>query len=178
MLVVLAILAIVLGALTQLFVSASTAQVDMTQRFEAQQNARLALDTLRREIHCANDVTLSNLGSSGFATAAVKLGTYCPTSAAGNEVTWCTRAGSVGYDLWRYVGSVIVVNCAAPPPGVTGSIKSSYLKTNEVFGPYSAPGSGNLGTLHVVLPVDLTPSDGSQAYKLEDDIVLRNSPRL
>ena len=49
----LAILVIVIGALTQLFVSASTAQVDMTRRFEAQQEMRLALDKLRREIHCA-----------------------------------------------------------------------------------------------------------------------------
>ena len=56
MLVVLAILGIVLAALTQLFVSASTAQVDMTRRFEAQQNMRLALDKLRREIHCASAV--------------------------------------------------------------------------------------------------------------------------
>jgi prepilin-type N-terminal cleavage/methylation domain-containing protein len=57
MLVVLAIIGIVLGALTQLFVSASTAQVDMTRRFEAQQDMRLALDKLRREIHCASAVT-------------------------------------------------------------------------------------------------------------------------
>ena len=53
MLVVLVILGVVIGALTQLFVSASTAQVDMTRRFEAQQDMRLALDKLRREIHCA-----------------------------------------------------------------------------------------------------------------------------
>ncbi len=53
LIIVLAILLIVVGALTQLFVSASTAQVDMTRRFEAQQDMRLALDKLRREIHCA-----------------------------------------------------------------------------------------------------------------------------
>jgi len=54
MLVVLAILGVVVGALTQLFVSASNAQRDMSNRFEAQQNARLALDKLRREIHCTS----------------------------------------------------------------------------------------------------------------------------
>ena len=43
--------------MTTLFVSASNAQVDQTNRFEAQQEARLALDSLRREIHCANAVS-------------------------------------------------------------------------------------------------------------------------
>ena len=55
MIVVLAILVVVLTALTQLFVSASTAEVDMSNRVQAQQDARLALDKLRREIHCANE---------------------------------------------------------------------------------------------------------------------------
>ena len=44
MLVVLVILSIVLGGMTTLFVSASNAQVDQTNRVEAQQEARLALD--------------------------------------------------------------------------------------------------------------------------------------
>ena len=57
MIVVLAILVVVLTALTQLFVSASTAEVDMSKRVQAQQDARLALDKLRREIHCAKEVS-------------------------------------------------------------------------------------------------------------------------
>ena len=69
MIVVLAILVVVLTALTQLFVSASTAEVDMSKRVQAQQDARLALDSLRREIHCAKAVTAGRAGA------------YCPTSA-------------------------------------------------------------------------------------------------
>ena len=57
MLVVLVILGIVLAALTQLFVSATRTEVDQDKRFQAQQEARLALDSLRREIHCASAVT-------------------------------------------------------------------------------------------------------------------------
>jgi prepilin-type N-terminal cleavage/methylation domain-containing protein len=179
MLVVLAILAIVLGALTQLFVSASTAQVDMTNRFEAQQNMRLALDKLRREIHCASAVTLSDgTVATGFATAKIVLGTYCPTNTAGATITWCTKADGAGYGLWRYAGSTAVSNCTPPPsPPVTGSRQSSYLTTDKIFKGYAPPVSGNLGTLSVKLPVDLTPSDAKQRYVLEDDIVLRNAPR-
>ena len=180
MLVALVIIGIVIGSLTQLFVSASTAQVDMTRRFEAQQDMRLALDKLRREIHCANDVALSN-GSvaTGFATATVKLGTYCPTNAAGDAVTWCTKTSTVGYDLLRYTGTAAVTNCAAPPAGVTLRNRFKYLTTDKIFKGYSPPvaGSGNLGTLGVHLPVDVNPSDAKQAYVLKDDIVLRNTPR-
>ena len=65
MLVVLVILGVVLAALTQLFVSASRTEVDQTRRFQAQQEARLALDALRREIHCANAVTPTTAAASG-----------------------------------------------------------------------------------------------------------------
>ena len=54
LLTVLVILTIVLGGLTALFVSATRAEVDMQKRFEAQQEARLAMDALRREVHCAS----------------------------------------------------------------------------------------------------------------------------
>jgi hypothetical protein len=46
-----------------------------------------------------------------------------------------------------------------------------------VFTTYTAPSGGNLGTLSVDLPVDLTPSDTKQRYDLKDDIVLRNTAR-
>ena len=57
MLVVLAILGVVLAGLTQLFTSALAAGKDQTGRTQAQLDARLALDKLRREIHCASAVT-------------------------------------------------------------------------------------------------------------------------
>jgi prepilin-type N-terminal cleavage/methylation domain-containing protein len=178
MLVVLAILGIVLGALTQLVVSASTAQVDMTNRFEAQQDMRLALDKLRREIHCASGVT----PLSPTPSIVIGLGSYCPTNSTNvPQVTWCTRdkngattnplapATDPPYSLWRYDGSA----CSGP----TGRKWADYLTTGQVFTGYIAPGSGMLGKLSVNLPVDLTPNDAKQRYVLEDDIVLRNTPR-
>ena len=46
MIVVMVILGVVLAGLTQLFTSGSKAQADMSNRFQAQQNGRLALDGL------------------------------------------------------------------------------------------------------------------------------------
>ncbi len=78
LLVTLVILAIVLGGMTQLFVSATRAQTDLTDRFQAQQNARLALDSLRREIHCANLVSPSSISSPGVSAITITLGGFCP----------------------------------------------------------------------------------------------------
>ena len=72
MLVVMAILGVIVAGLTQLFLSGSKAEADMSNRFRAQQNARLALDGLRREIHCASDVTVS--GTPPWTSIKITLG--------------------------------------------------------------------------------------------------------
>jgi prepilin-type N-terminal cleavage/methylation domain-containing protein len=174
LIVVLVIIGIVVGALTQLFVSSSVAQVDMTRRFEAQQDMRLALDKLRREIHCASEVTGAP-GTSIF----IKLGSYCPTNGTGAvaQITWCTKdkngnappGAGAPYSLWRYSGGA----CTG-----TGRKEADFLTTGQVFTGYVLPVSGSLGKLSVDLPVDVKPGDAKQRYVLKDDIVLRNTPRL
>jgi prepilin-type N-terminal cleavage/methylation domain-containing protein len=173
MLVVLAVIGIVVGALTQLFVSASTAEVDMTKRFQAQQQARLALDKLRREIHCASAVA-STGGAWPSASIKITLGSYCPTGSG--EVTWCTRASSTP-------GAWALYRISAASGTCTGGIKwADYLSNltvpnGRIFDhPTLLP--GNLDTVRVDLPVDLTPLiDVKQQYELKDDIVLRNAAR-
>ncbi len=54
LLTVMLILSTILGGLTQLFVSGSNSELDMNRRFQAQQNARVAMDRLRRDIHCSS----------------------------------------------------------------------------------------------------------------------------
>ena len=170
MLVVLAIIGIVVGALTQLFVSASTAQVDMTRRFEAQQEMRLALDKLRREIHCANAVT----GAPPTSSIVISLGSYCPSNGTGADVdvTWCTSGSGVRFALKRYVGTA-TAGCTASG----GRQEADYLTIDKVFTAYAPPASGGLGKLSVLLPVDVTPSDAKASYVLKDDIALRNTLR-
>jgi prepilin-type N-terminal cleavage/methylation domain-containing protein len=127
MIVVLAILGVVVAALTQLFVSASNAQSDMSKRVQAQQNARLALDKLRREIHCAKAVSGTVPGSS----ITITLGSYCPTNPSGADAsfTWCTNAAAP-FELWRYNGTA----CSG-----TGQKWADYLTTGQVFTGYTPP---------------------------------------
>jgi prepilin-type N-terminal cleavage/methylation domain-containing protein len=112
MLVVLAILGVVLAGVTVLLTGALNSQSDQTNRTQAQQDARLGLDRMRREIRCASDITTG----SGYPASAVTitLGSWCPTAAGATTVTWCTKdkngvtppaAGAQPYTLWRYTGS-------------------------------------------------------------------------
>ncbi|MDX6543114.1 MAG: hypothetical protein QOK32_717, partial [Gaiellaceae bacterium] len=57
MLVVMSILGVVMSALTALFVQSSNAQIDMNARFNAQSHARVALDRMRKDLHCATSAT-------------------------------------------------------------------------------------------------------------------------
>jgi prepilin-type N-terminal cleavage/methylation domain-containing protein len=175
LIVVLAILLVVVAALAQLFSSASNAQNDMSNRFQAQQDARLALEKLRQEIHCASAVT----GTPPTSSITITLGAYCPTNKTGatTSFTWCTKdktgtappaVNAAPYALWRYSGGL----CSG-----TGQPWANNLTTGTVFTTYTAPAAGNLGTLSIDLPVDLSPSDTKQRYDLKDDIVLRNTPR-
>jgi prepilin-type N-terminal cleavage/methylation domain-containing protein len=174
LLVVLAIIGIVVGALVALFVSASNAQVDMNRRFEAQQEMRLALDKLRREIHCAKTVA----GTPPTSSIVITLGSYCPSNSSGAEaqITWCTKdkngnappGAGAPYSLWRYAGAF----CTG-----TGRKEANYLTIHNVFAAYPTPPAGSLPTLSVDLPVDVNPADAKQHYTLMDDIVLRNASR-
>ncbi len=85
-----AILGVVLAGITQLLMSALKSQNDQTNRTQAQQDARLGLDKLRREIRCASGLTTP----SGYPASAITitLGSYCPTAGgAATTVTWCTK---------------------------------------------------------------------------------------
>jgi prepilin-type N-terminal cleavage/methylation domain-containing protein len=75
LLVVLAIVGIVLVAITQLLTSGLKSQTDQTRRVNAQQDARVALDQLRRELHCASALSYNSASS-----VTVTLPPYCSSS--------------------------------------------------------------------------------------------------
>src|SRR5947209_17581441 len=107
MLTVLVIMGIVMEALTTLFVRASTAEADMNNRFRSQQNARLALDKMRREIHCADTVTKGTSTSPTGPLAAYSIHVTLPTDCATNPTgasltaTWCTEGPRCSCVVYR-----------------------------------------------------------------------------
>jgi hypothetical protein len=148
---------VVLGALTTLFVQASTAEVDMNRRFRAQQDARTAVDRMRREIHCSDQITPTGVSSS----ISVRLPSQCP-SAGGTQTT-------VTYDL---VGSGQKFQLRR-----NSVVLADYVTLQNGFG-YTAPVSGaSRGRLRMTLPINVQPSNSAKEWRLVADIVLRNTSR-
>jgi prepilin-type N-terminal cleavage/methylation domain-containing protein len=161
MLTVLVIFGTVMSALMVLLVHGTNAEVDMNNRFQAQQDARLALDKIRREAHCATAVSVSSASS-----VTLSLPSYCPTG--NGSVTWCTVSlGTSRYGLYRKAGAA----CDS-----TGVRWADHLTTANVFS-YAAQGPTSLAKLSVDFPINVKPSRTVDTYELKDDIVLRNSTR-
>lgn len=163
LLISMSILGSVMASVSVLLVSATNSEVDMNRRFQAQTQARLGLDRLRREVHCAMSVATAG----GGATAVLTLPATCPTTGGLTSITWCTTANGNRWDLWRYQGGA----CSG-----TGRKWATSLTQGNVF-TYSAQSTSSLAYLAVTLPVNVAGSKTISSYVLSDNIVLRNSTR-
>jgi prepilin-type N-terminal cleavage/methylation domain-containing protein len=164
LLVSMSILGAVMTSVSVLLVSATNSEVDMNRRFQAQTQARLGLDLMRREVHCAMSVTPA--GASASVTLTIPA--TCPTSGGNTSITWCTVAnGTNRWGLWRYPGA----SCSG-----TGKRYADYMTASSIF-TYTAQTVDKLAFLNVRLPINVKPSEPRFLYSLEDDIVLRNSTR-
>jgi prepilin-type N-terminal cleavage/methylation domain-containing protein len=168
LLAVLAIFLTIATALTTLFVSGSKAELDANNRFQAQQNARLALDRLRRELHCSSGVTNTDgsaLTGAPVAAIRVALPAHCPTAVVGTtSVDY--QAVANGSSRWQLVRT----------QGSTSVPIADYLLEDEVF-TYTAQSGDSRALLHVEFPVNVNPNEGWKTWRLVDDIVLRNTLR-
>jgi type II secretory pathway pseudopilin PulG len=171
-----AILMTVMGGLTALLVSGTNAEVDMNRKFQAQSEARLGLDKLRRDVHCAWNVATAGTptatigGLTYYPRTTLTMNASCPSSGGSTSITWCTVANGTGrYGLWRYAGAA----CSG-----TGRRVADYLTTQTAF-TYTAPiaGSKELKKLGTLLAVNVTPTRTERVYTLQDTLVLRNSVR-
>jgi type II secretory pathway pseudopilin PulG len=165
---VMAIFMTVLTGLSMLFMSGARAELDANQRFEAQQNARLALDKLRRELHCSSGITNvdgSALTADPVAAIKVTLPAHCP-SADGVDIAVVYEMVSAGSGRWKL---------RRTKDGVPVHVADHF--TNDDVFTYAAQSEESRATLHVELPVNLTPNEGSKTWRLVDDIVLRNTLR-
>lgn len=163
MLTVMVIMSIVFAGITDVFVSGSKAQIDQDNRFQAQLATRLAMDRIRKDIHCASDL------AAGYTTSSItlKLPPGC-----GGDTSWCTVAVSgytSRYRLYRKPGST----CDA-----TGTMIADYLTSAAAFPQYAhAVGCSCLASLRVDFVVSNKRSNLA-AYELTDTVFLRNSTRL
>ncbi len=171
MVTVMAIMGIVMGSLTTVFVQASNSETDMNNRFQAQLTARLALDQMRREVHCASVATPAGASSS----ITITLPSYCKTGSG--TITWCTRSnGTNRFALYRVVGATCSGGVKWADYLVTSSTVSTCSGALCIF-TYTAQSTASLAKLHVDFPVNIRPAKTVEQYELVDDLVLRNSSR-
>jgi prepilin-type N-terminal cleavage/methylation domain-containing protein len=170
MLTVMVIMGIVMGSLTTVFVQASNSETDMSNRFQAQLTAKLALDKIRREVHCASVATPTGVSSS----ITITLPSYCKTGSG--SITWCTRSSGNSYALYRVVGSTCTGGIKWADNLVASSTATVCGGALCVFS-YTAQSTTSLAKVHVDFPVNVKPAKTVEQYELVDDLVLRNSSR-
>jgi prepilin-type N-terminal cleavage/methylation domain-containing protein len=166
MLTVLVIMSVVITSLTTVFVQASNSETDMNNRFQAQLTARLALDKMRREVHCASVATPTGVSSS----VTITLPSYCKTGSG--SITWCTRSNGTN----RYVGTTCTGGVLWADYLVPTSTATACSGALCIFN-YTAQSLTSLAKLGVDFPVNVKPAKTVELYELQDDIVLRNSTR-
>ena len=184
LLIVVSILTVILGGVVALFVQGLNSESDQNRRFQAQQDARLAMDKMRREIHAA--CTISG-ASSSYNTALSTVTLYFSTdncASGANSVTWCTTGSAGRYGLYRVAGT----SCTSPTNKIADYLTSgtifTYLPPNShvttlnggAGGIVTQDGSSTLPRLHIDLTTQLR-SGMVDAYRLADDIAFRNGPR-
>jgi prepilin-type N-terminal cleavage/methylation domain-containing protein len=177
MLVVMAILLTILAGITGAYVSAMTSQVDQTRRLDAQENARLALDRMRKDIHCAHGVTDPYVNdSNGWTIVMTETNTTgqaeCPGLIETNAsaVQWCTIpvAGATNrYQLYRENDPDNLCD------GSGSTFMVDYLTEADLWGSPTCV-TGQYPTVEVTMPVDVDPSKAPGSYQLSDEIALRN----
>ena len=182
LLVVMIILLAVLAPLTASFASGMVAQVDQTNRFDAQENARQALDRMRKDIHCAHGVTdpSTNLDADGNVvgytlvlteTAVPGADPECPGLVETNAsaVQWCSiKVTDDRYQLYRENDPT--TSC----DGSASTFMVDYLTRADLWASPTCI-TGQYPTVEVTMPVDVDPSKRPGAYTLGDQIALRNA---
>ena len=167
MLVVMAILGVVMAGLTTIFVSGSHAEVDINRRFQAQQQARLALDKIRVDLHCASAAEIDS--TYGYLKVAED---NCSTT----HVTWCAMTSPTmtgRYGLYRTT-DVTATRCTASDTSKV--MIADYLTRNTGLWSFNAP-DGMLEVISVDFPISASPTAGRDVYELKDILVARNSAR-
>jgi type II secretory pathway pseudopilin PulG len=170
LLVAMVILGVILGGLTTTFVAGSNAEMYLNRRFQAQQQARLAFDRVRGDIHCASAAQAQTIGSyPGIKIAAGNCYTSTPT------ISWCAVSVATAparYQLWRSTATSNVCT----PSDTTRVLVADFLTNSAAFATSAIPYQG-LQTVDLDFRVSVSLTATKDVYELKDSIVAANSAR-
>lgn len=206
LLTVMTILLVVLTPLIASFTTALAHETDQTQREAAYSSARIAIQRMKTDVHCAAAVTgVAENAYGGYTLTLTQAndtssGGWCPAvipaGSSASGVQWCTipvSGSTTRYRLYRFLGlnptdcdggagSTFQVDYIAPPP--TGWPTNATVSPAPVdwegnlWPDANACPSGNLPTLAVLLNASVDPdSTPYRHYQLRESIALRNAER-
>jgi prepilin-type N-terminal cleavage/methylation domain-containing protein len=206
LIVVMTILATVMTPLIVSFSTSMKHDVDQTRREQAYANARIALQRLRVDVHCAsNTVPQINQNSYGGFTLTLSENHqgqdgWCPgvipAGDTSSGVQWCTvpKSGSTTrFVLYRYIGTDLtecgstsastfqVDYVAITPSGWPTNSSASGPPTGWVGNLWPTAATcvtGNLPTVAFDVNVAVDPVNfPNERYELRDQIAIRNANR-
>jgi prepilin-type N-terminal cleavage/methylation domain-containing protein len=192
------VMGLVLAGLTTSFASGLRAESGTIRTAQAQQNARLALDRMRIDIHCASGAPAPQENPyGGFTLTLTESPGVCPAVTTDSSgVQWCTipvTGSTTHWQLFRYLGTQLA-DCGG---GGVSTLLVDYVTqpaggwpSNSGTSPTPTDWNGNLwptpptcaaGTLPVVslsMTTNVDPmTHPERAYNLTDTIALRNALR-
>jgi len=171
LLVTMVILTIVIGSLTTVFISRSSAEASLNRRFQAQQNARMGLDQIRTDIHCATAAQAQTINTyPGLKLAVANCYAATPT------VSWCAvlvTSSPARYALYRSTTTGATTCTSSDANRV---LVADYLTTSAAF-TTATISQFTLQRVAVDFKVSVNQTTTRDAYELTDSIVARNSSR-
>jgi prepilin-type N-terminal cleavage/methylation domain-containing protein len=173
LLTTMAILGVVMTAILGMSISGLKATTDLNQRFQAQQDGRVALTKMRNDVETSCVASVVKLNgttvAAGTAGDTVTLDDSCVNG--GTQVTWCATSanGAAPFKLYRQVGAT----CAA----ATGVLEAQNLTTKADFTSVIATGSHPQLTVNLPLDANLRANRAANEdlYTLNDTMMLRNA---
>jgi hypothetical protein len=161
------ILSVVMAGLTTVFVGGSHAELDLNRRFQAQQQARLAVDKIKVDLHCASAAEVD--ATYGYLKIA-------EDNCSSTHVTYCAEASPTmtgRYALYRTTDTTTARCTSSDTQDV---LVADYLTKNTGLWSFSAP-DGLLEMISIDFPISVNPTATRDVYELKDTLVARNSVR-
>jgi prepilin-type N-terminal cleavage/methylation domain-containing protein len=201
MIMVLAILGIVLAGVTTVFIGGSRAELNVNNRFQAQEASRLALAAIRKDMHsaCAAKVTSTTLMSLSIpimdtsvspAIAPVSI-TQCGNAIVAStknvaKIIWCVLASptvpTLKFAIYRQRVTTTVTTCTSSSTLIADNLIAAggagYFSTSLMAAPAASVGSINFGetqTVDVEIPVSLKQGTAGVLFDLKERLAVGNT---
>jgi prepilin-type N-terminal cleavage/methylation domain-containing protein len=171
LLVTMVILTIVIGSLTTVFISGSSAEASLNRRFQAQQNARMGLDQIRTDIHCATAAQAQTINTyPGVKLAVANCYAATPT------VSWCAVVVTTSPARYALYRSTTTGATTCTSTDAARVLVADYLTSSASFTTATIP-QFTLQRVAVDFKVSVNQTTTRDAYELTDSIVARNATR-